>query len=222
MVKTALNVMFKQKKKEENAHDTRQLLLDTATRLFAEQGYEGVSTRLLAKEAGVNMALIAYYFGSKEKLYEAIFEEQIPKFTVRLQQLQQLEASAWDKFELAIEAYVDRIFTKGAFNRLMFREMSLSQRPEHSERIISSIQKNWALMQAIITEGQASGNFRMDIDVELTMTTLIGTITHYVNAAPLNARLMHVTDEKEMLNDFYRARIKAHLKQLMTAHLLKL
>ncbi len=45
--------------------DKRQHLLDTAESLFAQQGYEAVSIRQLAAEAGVNVAMVSYYFGSK-------------------------------------------------------------------------------------------------------------------------------------------------------------
>lgn len=53
---------------------TRARLLTEALRLFAERGYEGVSTRALAEAAESNVALIAFHFGSKRGLYEAAVE----------------------------------------------------------------------------------------------------------------------------------------------------
>ena len=53
---------------------TRARLLAQALRLFAERGYEGVSTRALAEAAESNVALIAFHFGSKRGLYEAAVE----------------------------------------------------------------------------------------------------------------------------------------------------
>jgi AcrR family transcriptional regulator len=52
---------------------TRERLLLTATRLFAEHGYEGVSLRNIARAAKTHLALIHYHFGSKEDLYRAIW-----------------------------------------------------------------------------------------------------------------------------------------------------
>ena len=52
--------------------DTKERLLTIATRLFAVCGYEGVSTRELARRAGVNLSAITYYFGSKRELYNAV------------------------------------------------------------------------------------------------------------------------------------------------------
>jgi AcrR family transcriptional regulator len=52
--------------------ETRRRILGTALEMFAEQGYEATSTRLLAERAGVNLPAIPYYFGSKEGLYRAV------------------------------------------------------------------------------------------------------------------------------------------------------
>ena len=53
--------------------NTRQALLDAACKLFAEHGFEAVSTRMIADEAGVNLGGIHYHFGSKHDLYVAAF-----------------------------------------------------------------------------------------------------------------------------------------------------
>src|SRR5262245_7000692 len=52
--------------------DTRQRLLDVAERLFADDGYSGISLRRIIGEAGVNLAAIHYHFRSKEALLEAV------------------------------------------------------------------------------------------------------------------------------------------------------
>jgi AcrR family transcriptional regulator len=52
--------------------DTPNQLIEAATRLFALHGYDGVTTRQLAAEAGVNIAAIAYHFGGKRELYRAV------------------------------------------------------------------------------------------------------------------------------------------------------
>ena len=55
-------------------HSTDQKILFTAEKLFAEKGFYATSTRDIAKSAGVNVSMISYYFGSKEKLFEEIFK----------------------------------------------------------------------------------------------------------------------------------------------------
>ncbi|MDR0705422.1 MAG: TetR/AcrR family transcriptional regulator [Planctomycetaceae bacterium] len=53
--------------------DTREILLEAACRLFAEHGFDNVSTRMIAQEAKVNLGSIHYHFGSKEGLYFETF-----------------------------------------------------------------------------------------------------------------------------------------------------
>lgn len=54
--------------------ETRATLMKVGSRLFAQKGYDGVSMRTLASEAGVNLATVSYHFGGKSGLYEAIME----------------------------------------------------------------------------------------------------------------------------------------------------
>lgn len=53
--------------------DMRQAILDAAEGLFARHGFYGVTTRQVAAEAGVDTALIHYYFGAKRELFDAVF-----------------------------------------------------------------------------------------------------------------------------------------------------
>ena len=54
---------------------TRQTIVDTALRLFRERGYEDTTMRAVAKEAGVSVGNAYYYFGSKEELIQAYYDE---------------------------------------------------------------------------------------------------------------------------------------------------
>lgn len=56
--------------------DTRTRILDTAERLFAERGVDAVSVRAVLKEAGVNVALAHYHFGSREGLVEELLKSR--------------------------------------------------------------------------------------------------------------------------------------------------
>ena len=57
--------------------ETRARLIEVGSRLFAQKGYDGVSMRTLAAEAGVNLATVGYHFGGKPGLYQAILERII-------------------------------------------------------------------------------------------------------------------------------------------------
>ena len=61
--------------------ETKEKLLQTAIELFAKHGINGVSTRMLAKESGVNLSSINYYFGGKQRLYDAVLESIVEKIS---------------------------------------------------------------------------------------------------------------------------------------------
>lgn len=115
---------------------TKELILDAAERLFADEGVEGTSLRQITREAGVNLASVNYHFGSKEGLVEAVFARRLdPLVASQLAALDALEARAKKappKLEDALRALVEPAILIGtrlregekAFQRLMGRVFS--------------------------------------------------------------------------------------------------
>ncbi len=112
-------------------------LLDTASLLFAEQGYDSVSARSLTGAAGVNLSAITYYFGGKAGLYAAVIDKLIldtePLRKVLIGELKngiQSAAGAPDKLGLVVRTVVYRLivmqlsdkFPRSRF-QLMLREV---------------------------------------------------------------------------------------------------
>jgi AcrR family transcriptional regulator len=64
-------------------------IMDAAEQLFAEHGFAGTSVRDIAESAGVNLAMISYYFGSKERLMEAMFNYRGHYMKLQLQNILQ-------------------------------------------------------------------------------------------------------------------------------------
>lgn len=59
-------------KRQESASKTKEIILKTASQLFAEKGFEGISISQIAKESKVNQSLIYHYFESKEDLWKSV------------------------------------------------------------------------------------------------------------------------------------------------------
>ncbi|WP_366658292.1 TetR family transcriptional regulator [Fodinicurvata sp. EGI_FJ10296] len=68
---------------EPEKRDAATAILDAAEAIFADRGFDGASTRPIADRAGVNLALIHYYFGNKEKLFNAVFERRSDAINAR-------------------------------------------------------------------------------------------------------------------------------------------
>lgn len=93
-----MNLKTSSKKKPADDRETTERLLDTAERLFAEHGFDGVGMRALAAEAGVNLGAATYHYGSKEALYvEAFMRRFRPTNAERMQLLREAETKAKGK-----------------------------------------------------------------------------------------------------------------------------
>ena len=93
---------------------TKERILDTAERLFAERGYSATSLRSIIAEADVNLAAVHYHFDSKEALLEAVvLRRAIPANEERLQLLERCESEAGDgppELRKVIEAFIKPAF----------------------------------------------------------------------------------------------------------------
>lgn len=208
-------------KKKGDQIDTRTAIMEATLELFAEKGYEAVSIRQIAKAANTNIALISYYFGSKEGLFKEILISRLPLFHDRLMQIRQSEASTVDKIFTIVELYSEKIMRNPHFNKIMIREMSLVHRPTHVQQIIDGIYPNWKIILDLIKEGQEKGEFRADIDVELTWTSIVGTIFQVLNNAPMTMKVLGLKKEEELNTKSIQIRVQKHLKQVLSSHLIK-
>lgn len=160
----------------------RELLLDTAERLFAEHGFEGTSIRALAKEAGVNVAMVSYYFGSKEKLFEALVEHRSSSFLDKIKGLYDNIPDPWVRLERMVPVYVDRFLATPLFYRILYREASLSRRPELQKAVADFLMRNVNELRKVLLDGVEQGRFR-EVDVDLTIVSFVGTITQLISAS---------------------------------------
>lgn len=199
--------------------DKKDLLLNVAEKLFSELGYDATSTRLIAREADVNMAMLSYYFGSKDGLYKAVLIRRLGSFGQILANLNEEPISSWEKIDRCVNLYVERVIGNNSFHRLIHREMSLQQRSETSDFIADTLLKNIREVKRIIAEGIQNGSFRK-VDVEMTVATILGTKMFLVNSTMISSRMLNTdTTDRQVLNEQIKPRLKAHLTDFLHAHL---
>ena len=198
--------------------DKRSRILDAATKLFAEIGYEGASTRQIAKEAGANMAMINYYFGSKEGVFMEIMTEKIQSFKAELDSINNDNLTGMEKLLRVVEGYALRILSNNSFHRMMQRELLLSQRPEMFVKIKNAKAANLLVFENIILDGIADGSFRQ-VDVRMLITTVMSTISN-VALSPTqitSGTSLDINNKKD--KKLITERLIAHLKDLIITFL---
>ncbi|WP_461449386.1 TetR/AcrR family transcriptional regulator [Mucilaginibacter sp.] len=203
--------------------DKKDHILDVAEKVFSDQGYDGASTRSISGEAGVNMAMLNYYFGSKEGLFLAVFNRKINSFRDILQDLgSDGQMTAWDKVSAYIDLYADRVVNNNCFQKMLYQEMSMNKRGELSDNLTKMLMENVIEFHKILQEGIDNGEFNEDVDLDMVTATLYGTKNFIINAPQLTSAMLgyEILDEKN-LEEKFKPRIKAYQKKLLKAYLVK-
>src|SRR5215203_1539650 len=87
---------------------TEEKIKDAARKVFTQKGYSATRTRDIAEEAGINLALLNYYFRSKEKLFEQVMMERMQQlFGTLLPYIIDAQTSLDDKLDLIVTHYID-------------------------------------------------------------------------------------------------------------------
>jgi AcrR family transcriptional regulator len=198
--------------------DKRTAILSAAEKLFSELGYDGTSTRKIAKESGANMAMINYYFGSKDGVFQEIITARMNDFNSRLITINEEKVSSLEKLMRVVDGYSERILSNIGFHRTMQMELSLSQRPEVFIQIKEVMAKNLQVIENIINEGVSNGSFRK-VDVRMLIATIMGTISNVaISPSKITAGStldINIPGDREIL----AKRLQLHLKDLITTYL---
>lgn len=197
--------------------DKRASILASAENLFSELGYEGTSTRQIAKEAGANMSMISYYFGSKEGVFLEIMNKRITDFTAQLLSINEDSISPMQKLFKVIEKYSKRVLDNISFHKMMHREMSLAQRPEMYCKLKEALTENLTVLERIIDEGIEDHSFR-PVDKRMLIATILGTVTSVATTPKVTEGTgldITVPKDREILSK----RLITHLEDLVSSYL---
>ena len=196
----------------ESKYNEKQVqILAVAERLFSEQGFNGTSVRDIASAAAVNVAMISYYFGSKEKLLEAIFDYRISATAIQLEHLvAQTEIEPMQKIDMLVDHYCDKLQNNTCFFKIMQSEQLNGHfNKDLSEVVFQSKKKNFDLIASLISEGQKKGIFKKNVDVSLLVSTLVGASNQIYMGHGYYKRI-HQLDEME--DDKFQALLKKRMK----------
>lgn len=145
--------------------DTEQRILDAARRVFVRRGTVGARMQEIAAEAGVNQALLHYYFRSKDRLAAVVFKEAAARLLPAIAGLLGSDASLEEKVEGFVHLYIDGVRQSPFIPGYLVSE--LHQQPERLT----------ALIDAAGPAGrQAADAVRQRLGVQLRDAAAAGTI----------------------------------------------
>jgi TetR/AcrR family transcriptional regulator len=178
----------------EKSAETRDRILDAALREFSANGLAGARTEQIAAAAGVNKALLYYYFESKEKLYAATLEMVSARVRDRSMAVFLRDASPGERLLRGALDHFDRILTQREFQSLMQQEMMRLRQGEEgflpllAKRVFAPLQ---AMYQSMVREGIESGEL-IEADWMQFELAALGANVFYFLSAPMRRLIMQV------------------------------
>jgi TetR/AcrR family transcriptional regulator len=169
----------------ERSAETRQRILDAAAREFAANGLAGARTETIAAAAGVNKALLYYYFASKDALYQAALEDIAARVRDTTMAMLLKEGSPGERILRSALGHFDRVLSQQVFQSLMQQEMIRLHRGESAvfpvivKRVFEPMM---ILYRAMVREGIASGEL-IDTDwAQIHLSSLGANVLYFLSA----------------------------------------
>ncbi len=191
----------------------RSAILTAALHEFAAEGLAGARTDAIARAAGVNKALIHYYFADKETLYGATLDHVFSGLHARVMAVLKSDLPPREKLLAYVATHFDYVATVSAYPRLVQGEMLRPQGSPHIRNITKKYMRPIsAALKAMVREGIAAGEFRR-IDPAQAAASMVAVIVFYFSSRPLLQQLLdydpfdstRVADRRAAVLDFIGA-----------------
>jgi TetR/AcrR family transcriptional regulator len=173
---------------------TKTQILDAAEEEFARYGLNGARTEAIAAKTGVTKAMIYYYFGSKENLYQAVLKSYPDNFLDVVERLNTKDLSPEEALKAMIRAGIAHEISHPHQGKVLLHEAM--QNGGKFFKLTGGWEEAIGHGMAILNRGVTEGYFR-PLDSFLTMIHIMGVITFYFNA---ENNLKNIDAEREWLS----------------------
>ena len=195
-----------------DCNDKQIQILQVAEKLFAEKGYDGTSIRDISKEAKINIAMVSYYFGSKEKLLERLIYFRTSGLKMKLENLFKENLPPLEKIEKFIELYIERIDHNRDLYQILHFEISSNKRAMDLKAFTDIKKGNLESLTKIIEEGQAQNSFKKEINIPLLTPTILGTYFHFHSNKPFFKDILNLTTDAQY-DHYIKTDLTKHIQQ---------
>ncbi len=203
--------------------DKKKIILDAAEKLFARYGYDATSTREIAEKAGANVAMISYYFGSKENLLNAIIERYSREVLDRIKSSYNAGLSPSERLAAMATDYLEYSLSHPNPIIIAHRELGVNLRAELQGSIQETVSQIREMITEIVNDGQKLGIYR-EVDVQLFIHAMgsmvdcmiieMSSMKHSgMNLDCLGVLDIDSNDSKERLRTFYLDIVERYLRK---------
>ena len=174
-----------------NAAQSRQAILQAARREFGERGVDGARTDSIARAAGVNKALLYYYFRDKESLYGAVLDDVFAGRFQGLKSILESDMAPGEKLLRFARQHFDYVSGPDSYPQLVQYEMmrAASGHSKHLPRLIKSFfQPMMHEVSELIRQGIAARQIRR-VDPAHVVLSIIGVNVFHMISSPITRHL---------------------------------
>jgi AcrR family transcriptional regulator len=178
---------------------TEAKIKDAAKKLFTQKGFEAVKTRDIAAEAGINLALLNYYFRSKQKLFDVIMMENMQQFIKGVAAILGNENVSLDeKLEKLVAHYIDILCATPDLALFIFNHIRSAEKNKNGEiEIPAEIIAARTMIQKQLSAAMDAGLITR-IDPTHLMANMMSLIIFPFIASPILKSRRGITDKKFM------------------------
>ena len=173
---------------------TKEKIIQSAHNVFIRKGMDGARMQEIADEAGINKALLHYYFHSKEQLFKEVFYGILSKLIPGLVRIFKGEGTLLDKIEALVTEYDTFMLRNPYLPQFVFRE--INRDPDQLSGFMSDQGLNFELIERMINQEVNAGNIR-PITFPHLFANLIGMIVIPYIGRPLFQRKLFKNDPVE-------------------------
>jgi AcrR family transcriptional regulator len=192
--------------------NAKDKILIAAVTLFSKKDFTSTSIREIASLAGVNLAMVNYYFKSKDKLLENILNKGVSNVIKETEQLMLTEISELEKIELIIDLYGEHIFQNYEMTLIFFQQQIANSNNEIGNLFNDLYSWNIKVFSELIFKGQQKKLISGSANASLLHATLVGTIQQLVVRNIYSSK--HLLAEQSVQTKFNKEEIVAYLKGL--------
>lgn len=195
---------------------TRDGIIASATKLFAINGYDGVSVDEIAKEASINKAMIYYYFGNKAKLYEITVKSVLDEMYDSIVEQNRSLSKPTEELKSFIITYAFFAKEHSYIPALMMAELSNGGK-NLPEGIFAGLKYLFSLLSDILKRGAERGCFKKTKPMVIHFM-IVGTINLFITTSSLRNKITDSTldvckdCEIEEIAEYLFANIETFLK----------
>jgi len=177
---------------------TEEKIYEAARRIFISKGMEGARMQEIADEAGMNKALLHYYFRSKENLFKAVFKDTFSKFFVKVKDTLSSEVSAKEKLIVFIDNYIDLIMANPYVPQFIINEINRDPQVLKTLMFESGVEPQ-KVLELFFDKVQL--NNLSKLDPRHIVVSLLGMLIFPFIARPL-LQMVYFNDNQEAYNQF--------------------